>query len=257
VNAPPAWRCIDFISDLHLHPDQPQTFLAWRHYLRHTPADAVFILGDLFEVWVGDDVVSVDPAGFEARCARTLLRASTQRSLFFMHGNRDFLLGADFASACGMQLLDDPTLLHFAGTRWLLSHGDALCLADTDYLQFRALVRSAAWQEAFLAQPLAQRRTSARELRQRSEARKIDTAMAWVDVDPAAAGAWLQRADAPVLIHGHTHRPADHALGGSLRRIVLSDWDMGADPQRGQVLRINADAIPTRLAVHRLAAPGI
>ena len=253
VHAPARWRCIDFISDLHLHPELPETFLAWRHYLSHTPADAVFMLGDLFEVWVGDDAASHDPAGFEARCARTLRKSSTLRDVFFMHGNRDFLLGAEFAASCGMTLLDDPTILHFAGQAWLLSHGDALCLADTEYQQFRALVRGAEWQSEFLGQPLAQRRTTARQLRERSEARKAGYAP-WVDVDDAEATRWLRAADAPTLIHGHTHHPADHVLGHSMQRVVLSDWDMRAAPARGQVLRIDAHAKMHRLGIHRLAS---
>jgi UDP-2,3-diacylglucosamine hydrolase len=251
--APPEWRSIDFISDLHLDADEPETFLAWRHYLSHTPADAVFILGDLFEVWVGDDALAADPAGFEARCARTLLKASTRRAVFVMHGNRDFLVGDAFASACGATLLPDPTVLQFAGQQWLLSHGDALCLADTEYLQFRAQVRGDAWQHAFLGQPLPQRRTAARELRARSEERKRGT-NPWADVDATEAAAWLRAANARTLIHGHTHRPADHALGDGLQRIVLSDWDLRADPPRAQVLRIDAQAQLQRHGVHRDAA---
>jgi len=255
LTAPPGWRNVDFISDLHLHPDEPETFLAWRHYLTHTPADAVFILGDLFEVWVGDDAVAADPAGFEARCARTLLKASTQRAVFVMHGNRDFLVGDAFATACGVTLLDDPTVLHFAGRPWLLSHGDALCLEDTDYLQFRAQVRSDAWQHTFLAQALSARRATARELRTRSEAHKRG-ASRWVDVDDTEAAAWLRSAGAQTLVHGHTHRPADHALGSGLQRVVLSDWDLRADPPRAQVLRIDAQAQMQRHGIHRDAALG-
>jgi UDP-2,3-diacylglucosamine hydrolase len=254
LSAPPAWRHIDFISDLHLDPAQPETFLAWRHYLSHTPADAVVILGDLFEVWVGDDAVTADPAGFEARCARTLKKASAQRPLFFMRGNRDFLAGDTFTSACGVQLLADPTILRFAGQQWLLSHGDALCLADSDYLLFRTQVRGDAWQSAFLAQSLSQRRAAARELRERSEARKR-SASPWVDVDAAETIAWLRAANASTLIHGHTHRPADHALPGGLQRIVLSDWDLRADPPRAQVLRLDAQGQWRRLGVHRDATP--
>lgn len=253
VVAPPAWRSIDFISDLHLHPDEPKTFLAWRHYLAHTPAQAVFILGDLFEVWVGDDAASADGKSFEARCAKTLARASAQRTVYFMCGNRDFLLGATFAAACGMHLLADPCVLEFAGQRWLLSHGDALCLADTEYLQFRAQVRSPAWQQAFLAEPLAQRRVHARELRTRSEARK-QIQQSLFDADADEARAWLRAADANCLIHGHTHRPADHVLDDHLKRIVLSDWDLHATPARAEVLRIDAGGQMQRLGVHRLAS---
>ena len=251
--APAAWSCIDVISDLHLDAGQPETLLAWRHYLQHTPAEAVFILGDLFEVWVGDDAITLEPEGFEARCARILHKAAGRRTLYFMRGNRDFLAGDAFAQACGLTLLDDPTVLDFAGRRWLLSHGDAMCLADTDYQQFRAQVRSNAWQQSFLQQPLAQRRAIARGLRQRSEARK-QQATDGVDLDAAEVCRVLHEAGATTLIHGHTHQPADHAMGAGLRRIVLSDWDMRADPARGEILRIGADAQPQRLGVYHSPA---
>ena len=247
LSADPAWETVDFISDLHLRAEDPETFLAWQHYMQHTAAQAVFILGDLFETWVGDDVVAAPPSAssgsdsFERRCARILLRSAAQRKLFFMRGNRDFLIGEAFTGACGVQLLHDPSILDFAGQRWLLSHGDALCLADTDYMQFRALVRAPAWQQAFLDQPLEQRQAAARALRDRSEAHK-QAHPVLVDVDTPAAVGWLRAAGAPCLIHGHTHRPADHALGGTLQRIVLSDWDLQARPTRAEVLRMQIGA---------------
>jgi UDP-2,3-diacylglucosamine hydrolase len=214
------------------------TFHAWRGYLETTPADAVIILGDLFEVWVGDD--SAARPGFEAQCAELLRAAALRRPIFFMHGNRDFLVGPDFAARCGFMLLEDPTVLVLHGERWLLSHGDALCLEDTDYLKFRAEVRTPAWQQAFLAQPLEARRTLARAMRTQSEDRKSSPGMVWADVDSEAARGWLSHAQARTLIHGHTHRPAEHALGGGLRRLVLSDWDAAAHPPRAQVLCLSA-----------------
>ena len=247
VSAPTAWRCVDFISDLHLHAGTPATVAAWQQYLQHTRAQAVFILGDLFEAWVGDDVLgavacgAADGSSFEDRCAHTLLQATQRLDVFFMCGNRDFLAGQTFARACNMRWLGDPALLDFAGQRWLLSHGDALCLADTDYQKFRALVRGPAWQQEFLAQPLAQRKALARSLRERSEAHKR-THPVLVDVDGPAAVAWLAAAHSKRLIHGHTHRPADHDLGSGMQRSVLSDWDLDAEPARAQVLRISADA---------------
>lgn len=236
LQAPPAWRTVDFISDLHLQASEPATFEAWRRYMAQAPADAVFILGDLFEVWVGDDAAG-EP-GFAADCAAVLQAAAGRRPVFFMHGNRDFLVGAGFLEACRTTLLPDPTVLGFAGRRWLLTHGDALCLADVDYMRFREQVRAPQWQQAFLARPLAQRQAIAREMRDESESRKRSAA-GYADVDSAAAQAWLEAADAHAMIHGHTHRPADHALGTRVRT-VLSDWDAAANPPRLQALRLTA-----------------
>jgi len=207
-------------------------------------ADAVFILGDLFEVWVGDDV-ALQP-GFAADCAAVLQAAARRVPVFFMHGNRDFLVGDGLLAASHVTLLADPTVLSFAGQRWLLSHGDTLCLEDRDYLQFRAVVRSPQWQRDFLARPMAERQTIARGLRQESEDRKR-SGMAYADVDTPAALAWLRAADAPVLIHGHTHRPGENALDGQHRRVVLSDWDALATPPRLQALRITVDGAVRRI----------
>ena len=243
INAPAAWRTVDFISDLHLHVEEPATFGVWQQYLQRTPADAVFLLGDLFEVWVGDDAVQVGGSGsrpnFEARCADVMHTAAQRLALFFMHGNRDFLVGDALMARCSAQLLADPCTLVFAGQRWLLSHGDALCLDDVPYQQFRRLVRSAAWQTAFLAKPLAERQTMARQMRQQSDANK-QTAAAFADADTILSHQWLQDASAHTLIHGHTHQPADHLLGPAHVRVVLSDWDAAANPPRAQVLRLTA-----------------
>lgn len=249
--APAHWQAVDFISDLHLQAGDPATFEAWCHWLARPVAersDALVILGDLFEVWVGDDALQGQgpDADFWRRCARALHDHSRHTPTFFMAGNRDFLLGPAALAACGLQPLADPTVLHFAGRPWLLSHGDALCLADTDYQRFRAEVRSPGWQQAFLAQPLAQREATARALRQQSEARKRASGndpSLWADVDTRTARQWLQAAGARTLIHGHTHRPAEHDLGDGLRRVVLSDWDMGASTPRAEVLRIGPQGL--------------
>ncbi len=252
LTAPAHWRAVDFISDLHLHASEPQTFQAWSAYLQNTQADALIILGDLFEVWVGDDlVVEAKPTAlqgeFERQCAALIKAASQRLDVFFMRGNRDFLVGQALMSQCGARLLTDPTVLCWKGQRWLLSHGDALCLADAPYQAFRALVRSEAWQRDFLAQPLSQRLTIARGLRAQSEARK-KSSPEFIDVDDAAARQWLFTAGASVLIHGHTHRPAEHDLGNGLRRIVLSDWDASSLPARTEVLRLSEspslDSVP-------------
>jgi UDP-2,3-diacylglucosamine hydrolase len=253
LQAPSSWRHIDFISDLHLQAGEAATVQTWQDYMQSTRADALFILGDLFEVWVGDDVIggALDPEqalGFEADCAQVLKAASRRLPIFFIHGNRDFLLGPAFAKACGMTLLGDPSVLDFAGQRWLLSHGDALCLADTDYLQFRSQVRSAPWQQAFLAKPLAERQAIARTLRAQSETRKRSTAT-YADVDTETACEWLQTAHASTLIHGHTHKPADHDLPKGLRRIVLSDWDAATTPPRAEVVRLSVASPACRIRV--------
>jgi UDP-2,3-diacylglucosamine hydrolase len=258
VIAPSQWRVIDFISDLHLHAGDPATFRAWRGYLAHTGADAVFMLGDLFEVWVGDDMLGSgnhDARGevddFALACAEVLRQSATRRPQYFMCGNRDFLVGEKMLRACGLQGLADPCVLEFAGTRWLLSHGDALCLEDTEYQVFRRMVRARQWQSDFLAQPLAQRQAIARQLRAQSEQHKqAHPAPSVVDTDLASL--WLHQAGAPTLIHGHTHQPADHALADGRQRWVLSDWDLHADLPRAQVLRLCLDAAGSSATAHRL-----
>jgi len=243
VQAPPNWQRVDFISDLHLDASEPATFDAWALHMAHTPADALFILGDLFEVWVGDD--TQDP--FALQCL-AVLKATAQRvPVFFMCGNRDFLVGTALFRATGIQALSDPTVLELGGatgattTRILLSHGDALCLDDHDYLAFRAQVRQPEWQAAFLAKPLAERQAYARSVRAASEARKQSLThqpnfAGYADVDSQAAVAWLHAAESQVLLHGHTHKPAVHNLGQGLSRWVLSDWHADAKPPRLEVL---------------------
>ena len=241
--APPSWRTVDFISDLHLGElGSTSNFNAWQHYMQGTPADAVFILGDLFEAWVGDDAVGCDEANFEDRCARVLAQTAARVPVFFMHGNRDFLVTQSLAKRCGITLLADPTVLEFSGQRWLLSHGDALCIDDLDYLRFRAQVRSPEWQQAFLAKPLVERQAIARGLRQQSQAHQRSS-VSYAEVDAATARQWLVQARASTLIHGHTHRPAVHDLHNGLSRVVLSDWDAGASPPRAQVLRLSASGL--------------
>ena len=238
--AAPTWRAIDFISDLHLQASEAATFNVWQQYMQSTPADAVFILGDLFEVWVGDD--AAQSSSFESQCADVIRQTAAHVPVFFMHGNRDFLVGSALMGLCHTRLLNDPTVLIFAGQRWLLSHGDALCIDDLHYMQFRAQVRSLEWQQAFLARPLAERQAIARGLRQQSEARKQSGAE-YADVDSQAARQLLHDANGLTLIHGHTHKPAEHELGGGMTRVVLSDWDADAQPARAEVLRLTADGL--------------
>lgn len=242
--AEPSWRSVDLISDLHLQDSDPATFEAWRRYLAAPGADAIVILGDLFEAWPGDDVLQVP--GFSADCAAVLRGATAARPVFFMHGNRDFLVGEAFAAATGVRLLPDPSVLAFGGCRWLLSHADALCLGDVEYLRFREQVREPKWQRDLLARPLAERQALARSLRAKSEDRKRSGAT-YADVDTGEARACLAAARATVLVHGHTHRPAEHDLGDGLRRVVLTDWDLQARPPRAEALRLSIDGTARRV----------
>ncbi|QNP49241.1 UDP-2,3-diacylglucosamine diphosphatase [Diaphorobacter aerolatus] len=241
IIAPGEWRSVEFVSDLHLQREEPETVAAFARYLQASRADAIFMLGDLFEVWVGDD--SLDEAGsFEAECCALIADAAQRQPLFFMHGNRDFLVGSHFEKSTGVQLLADPAVLVFAGERWLLSHGDALCLDDVEYQKFRAMARDPQWQAQLLTLPLAARRAQGRSARAQSEARKHSPEAFYGDVDTKAALQWLGAARSQTLIHGHTHRPADHVLTGDgtqARRVVLSDWDLTADKPRAEVLRLS------------------
>lgn len=243
---PPAWRCIDFISDLHLAPGLPRTVAAWARYLSQGRAPAVCMLGDVFEVWVGDDSRH---QGFEQGLVAALAEASRRRALFFMAGNRDFLVGAELCVAAGMTALPDPTCLQAWGRRWLLCHGDAQCLSDTRYQEFRAQVRSPQWQRAFLDRPLAERIDIARAMRRESSLRRPLGGEMSGDLDADACRAMLQASGASTLIHGHTHRPAVHDLGDGLSRQVLSDWDLDdASCPRAEVLRLHADGRLQRLS---------
>ena len=237
-------KTIDFISDAHLQASDPLTFTAWQRYMQTTPADAVFMLGDLFEVWVGDDVL--DQRGFEYQCAQVIKQTASRVPTFFMHGNRDFLVGVSLMDACNITLLADPTVLSFNQQRWLLSHGDALCTSDVDYMQFRQLVRSSQWQQVFLAKPLTERQAIARGLRQQSQIQHVArqrSGAEYADVNTNTARQWLEQAKSATLIHGHTHKPATHDLGDGLQRVVLSDWDAAATPQRAEVLRLSEQGL--------------
>lgn len=238
LSAPASWQSVEFISDLHLQVEEPLTFQAWRRYMSASRADAIFILGDLFEVWVGDDLAG-EP-GFAADCAAVIQSTAARTPVFVMHGNRDFLMGDGLMRACGATLLDDPTVFTFGGARWLLTHGDALCTSDTNYMKFRAQVREPSYQQAFLAKPLAERQAIGRAMRAQSEALKAGGPRPdYGTVDDTLAAQWLQAADARTMIHGHTHQPREHDLGQGLTRIVLSDWDIAGSAPRCEVLRVD------------------
>lgn len=245
--APDVTCIVDCVADMHLQQSHPHTWAGFRDYLANTPAQHILILGDLFEVWVGDDALH-EPGSFEAEVASVLARTSQSgKKLYFMHGNRDFVIGQVFAELTGVQLLPDPCVLHIgpdtaehAAPRWLLSHGDALCTDDLPYQQFRAISRNRAWQQQFMGQPLPARRAFAASIRSESDNRKQGQSLdSYVDLNTAATRTWLTEHACTTLIHGHTHQPAVHDLGDGLQRIVMSDWDLDCELPRAQVLRYN------------------
>jgi UDP-2,3-diacylglucosamine hydrolase len=193
------------------------------------------VLGDLFELWVGDDGRD---APFFAECVERLA-APRRAALAVMVGNRDFLMGEVLMQACRATALPDPTLLEAFGRRVLLSHGDALCLDDLPYQRFRAEVRTATWQQRFLARPLEERLRIAADMRAASASRRAFDGDAAVDIDRPSALALLRAAAADTLVHGHTHRPGTEALVASVERHVLSDWDLD-HADRAEVLRFSA-----------------
>mgnify|MGYP000058226581 CR=1 FL=1 len=219
-----------FISDLHLSPRSPGATRLFLQFLagRARQAEALYILGDLFEAWIGDDDMD-DP--FHAEIIAGLRQASDAGlEIGVMHGNRDFLLGSDFAQASGTRLLNDPHVLSTAEWQFVLSHGDALCLEDSAYMAFRAQVRNPEWQAAMLAKPLAERRAIAEHMRQVSESSQRDKENPYTDLQAAATDDFLREHGYATFIHGHTHQPArhDHIVDGiHVERWVLADWHEG------------------------------
>jgi len=219
-----------FISDLHLHPERPQLSRAFFQFLQTqaSRAQELYILGDFFDVWVGDDDDSA--LAQEVKAALKTLAASGV-AVYLMHGNRDFLLGDDFARACGAQLLPEGTVIELAGTPTLLLHGDSLCTRDQDYVKFRAQVRNPAWQAQLLAQPLAARRALAAQLRAQSQSMNSLKAEDIMDVTQGEVERVMLEAGVKRMVHGHTHRPARHSFqlnNHPAERIVLGDWhDLG------------------------------
>lgn len=217
-----------FISDLHLGEAQPKVAQACFRFLKSTApeAEALYILGDLFDAWPGDDDLG-DP--FHQRIVKALEKVSSGGTrLFLMHGNRDLLMGRELAQACGATLLADPVLIDLYGAPTLLTHGDQLCTDDHAYLAYRKQVHDPAWQKKFLAQPLAARKAFIAQLREQSRGEKQKKSAEIMDVSNAAVVALLREHHYPDLIHGHTHRPGHHTLhvdGNTCERWVLGDWD--------------------------------
>lgn len=216
-----------FISDLHLCPDRPQITRCFFGFLEREArgARALYILGDLFEYWAGDDDLD-DP--FNAAVATALARlVGSGVPVYLMHGNRDFVIGAAFARLSGVSLLPDPLLLNLYGQPALLTHGDTLCTLDHEYQAFRREARSESWIRNLLEKPLAERKAAIEVLRRQSEQEKRSKPAEIMDVAPDEVEAALRRHGYPLLIHGHTHRPARHAHtvdGHRCERWVLADW---------------------------------
>lgn len=228
-----------FISDLHLCAERPHINQQFFDFIERTAsqAGALYILGDLFEYWAGDDDLADHPLN---ACVAEALRAlgAKDTTVYFMHGNRDLLIGREFAQRCGAKLITDPTLIDLDGTRTLIMHGDTLCTDDTEYQKFRAKVRNPDYQAQFLAQPLADRHEQILGMRAQSERSKHEKSNEIMDVSQSAVAEALRSHGYPRLIHGHTHRPARHVHtvdGHICERWVLNDWY-----QRGGYLRCDA-----------------
>nr|WP_234461553.1 UDP-2,3-diacylglucosamine diphosphatase [Stutzerimonas stutzeri] len=215
------------ISDLHLEEQRPDITRAFLHFLetRASRAEALYILGDFFEVWIGDDAMTP----FQQKIAQAL-RALSDRGtrIYLMHGNRDFMLGKRFCRTAGCELLADPSVVEFDGERVLLMHGDSLCTRDENYMRLRRALRNPLSLFILRNLPLSTRRKLARKLRNESRTQTRMKATDIIDVTPEMIPRMLTEHGVRTLIHGHTHRPATHELnvdGHAARRIVLGDWD--------------------------------
>ncbi|MGI4721374.1 MAG: UDP-2,3-diacylglucosamine diphosphatase [Janthinobacterium lividum] len=227
-----------FVSDLHLQVSHPRTAEAFFHFLaeRASHAERLYLLGDIFEYWAGDDDLAEPFHQQVIGAIRAVGDAGT--AVYWLAGNRDFLVGPGFADAAGLSLLEEPHLIAAGGKRVVLVHGDAQCTADLKYMAFRAQVRDKQWQRQFLGMPLAQRKAIIAGLREGSREAQAGKSYEIMDVTPDAVEALFASCDADVIVHGHTHRPATHASGGKTR-FVLPDWELDAAPRRGGWLELD------------------
>ena len=228
-----------FVSDLHLSSELPKTTERFFGFLRNhaLKTKALYLLGDIFEYWAGDDDLE-DP--FHRVVIQSLRNVSDHGvSVYWIAGNRDFLVGDSFASACGMQLLSEPHIAEIAGKRILLLHGDAQCTDDTAYMAFRLQVRDLQWQSAFLARPLAERKAIISGMREGSREAQREKPMAIMDVNAREVERLFDAYGVTLMIHGHTHRPQVHEHEGRIR-YVLPDWDCDADVVRGGWIAMGA-----------------
>ena len=229
-----------FVSDIHLSPQMPATAAAFFRFLEEQAPHArqLYLLGDIFEYWAGDDDLD-DPFNRQVTDAlHSLSKHGVQ--LYWIAGNRDFLAADGFARATGARLLPDPYVAEIAGRRLLLLHGDAQCTDDTGYMAFRAQVRRPEWQHAFLARPLAERKAIIAGMREGSRDAQRGKAMAIMDVNPQSIARLFSEHRVELMIHGHTHRPAEHRSEAGVRH-VLPDWDCEAGSVRGGWLAMKAD----------------
>lgn len=239
-----------FVSDVHLQPAMPGTTQAFIDFLhRHaSKAQQLYLLGDLFEYWAGDDDI-VSP--YNQRIAEAIKAVSDAGvAVFWLGGNRDFLIGESFAGATGITLLSEPFITEIAGHRIVLAHGDAQCTDDLGYMAFRAQVRDKAWQRNFLAMPLTQRKEIIDRMRMGSREAQRGKSYEIMDVNPSAIASLFALTEATVMIHGHTHRPAVHQHewnGRQCVRHVLPDWDCDLEPARGGWLALRDDGTFTRI----------
>lgn len=227
---------IIFISDLHLAPERSEIIDLFIRFIHDVAAgsEKLYILGDFLEYWIGDDdkAEGLQPA-FDA--LKTL--SNTETEIFFMHGNRDFLVGSDLAKRCGFSIIEDPATENINNKKTLLMHGDSLCTDDIEYQKFRTMVRDKKWQHAQLSKPLSEREQIARSLREQSQQAIAQKATDIMDVNLNAVIEVMKKYETPLLIHGHTHRPAIHHLdinGQPAKRVVLGDWY-----RKGSYLKVN------------------
>jgi UDP-2,3-diacylglucosamine hydrolase len=213
-----------FISDLHLYSGRPDLSRALLRFLATTAkeCDRLYILGDLFEAWIGDDFIPDDLQPV-VTALNTLSQSGCQ--IFFQHGNRDFLIGTRFAELTGVQIMWDSEIIQLASGPALLMHGDQLCTDDQEYQALRQQLRNPQWQQAVLTKSVAERLEMAKQLRMASETQTAGKSTDIMDVNQQAVMDAMTNAECNLLIHGHTHRPATHLLEGGKRRIVLGDWD--------------------------------
>ncbi len=247
-----------FVSDVHLHESLPKTTAAFLDFLQNQAlkTSQLYLLGDLFEYWAGDDDIT---SPYNRRIVDALRQVSADGvAVFWIAGNRDFLVGEAFARETGITLLPDPHVATIAGQRLTLTHGDAACTDDVAYMAFRQQVRSLQWQQTFLDMPLAQRKSIIAGMRDQSRTAQQTKSYEIMDVNQAAIAALFADTASSTMIHGHTHRPARHEARHQdqvLRRYVLPDWDCETEPRRGGWIAIGEDGVLSRHDINGCLQP--